>query len=84
MAGLFGRHRVVVAQVGIVREVLDGLPEASKLIDKAMALAPNDAYIMDSLGWVKYRMGDTAGATKVLQRAYELQPNAEIGAHLGE
>ncbi|MCM3386490.1 tetratricopeptide repeat protein, partial [Bacillus subtilis] len=60
------------------------LPEASKLIDKAMALAPNDAYIMDSLGWVKYRMGDTAGATKVLQRAYELQPNAEIGAHLGE
>ena len=36
------------------------LPEASKLIDKAMTLAPNDAYIMDSLGWVKYRMGDTA------------------------
>ncbi|WGY68075.1 tetratricopeptide repeat protein [Burkholderia cepacia] len=60
------------------------LPEASKLIDKAMTLAPNDAYIMDSLGWVKYRMGDTAGATKVLRRAYELQPNAEIGAHLGE
>ncbi|NTX30951.1 tetratricopeptide repeat protein, partial [Burkholderia pyrrocinia] len=60
------------------------LPEASKLIDKAMTLAPNDAYIMDSLGWVKYRMGDTAGAAKVLQRAYELQPNAEIGAHLGE
>ncbi|MCA8278078.1 tetratricopeptide repeat protein [Burkholderia cepacia] len=60
------------------------LPEASKLIDKAMTLAPNDAYIMDSLGWVKYRMGDTAGAAKVLRRAYELQPNAEIGAHLGE
>ncbi|WP_063550483.1 tetratricopeptide repeat protein [Burkholderia territorii] len=60
------------------------LPEASKLIDKALSLAPNDAYIMDSLGWVKYRMGDTAGATKVLRRAYELQPNAEIGAHLGE
>ncbi|WP_175725350.1 tetratricopeptide repeat protein [Burkholderia ambifaria] len=60
------------------------LPEASKLIDKALSLAPNDAYIMDSLGWVKYRMGDTTGATKVLQRAFELQPNAEIGAHLGE
>ncbi|MGU7781429.1 tetratricopeptide repeat protein [Burkholderia sp. PU8-34] len=60
------------------------LPEASKLIEKAVALAPNDAYIMDSLGWVKYRMGDTAGATKILQRAYDLQPNAEIGAHLGE
>ena len=60
------------------------LPEASKLIDKALSLAPNDAYIMDSLGWVKYRMGDTTGAAKVLQRAFELQPNAEIGAHLGE
>ncbi|RQS16986.1 tetratricopeptide repeat protein [Burkholderia sp. Bp8998] len=60
------------------------LPEASKLIDKALSLAPNDAYIMDSLGWVKYRMGDAAGAAKVLRRAYELQPNAEIGAHLGE
>ncbi|MBN3791789.1 tetratricopeptide repeat protein, partial [Burkholderia sp. Ac-20353] len=60
------------------------LPEASKLIEKAIALAPNDAYIMDSLGWVKYRMGDTAGATTILRRAYDLQPNAEIGAHLGE
>ncbi|MXN78072.1 tetratricopeptide repeat protein [Burkholderia sp. 4701] len=60
------------------------LPEASKLIEKALALAPNDAYIMDSLGWVKFRMGDAAGATKVLRRAYDLQPNAEIGAHLGE
>ncbi|KVM84190.1 tetratricopeptide repeat protein [Burkholderia ubonensis] len=60
------------------------LQEASKLIEKANALAPNDAYIMDSLGWVKFRMGDTAGATKVLRRAYDLQPNAEIGAHLGE
>lgn len=60
------------------------LPEANKLIEKALSLAPNDAYIMDSLGWVKYRMGDTAGAAKILRRAYDLQPNAEIGAHLGE
>lgn len=60
------------------------LPEASKLIEKASTLAPNDAFIMDSLGWVKYRMGDTAAATQILQRAYDLQPNAEIGAHLGE
>ncbi|WP_179401227.1 tetratricopeptide repeat protein [Burkholderia guangdongensis] len=60
------------------------LPEASKLIEKAIQLAPDDAYIMDSLGWVKYRMGDTASAAKILRRAYDLQPNAEIGAHLGE
>ncbi|TKC89608.1 tetratricopeptide repeat protein [Trinickia terrae] len=60
------------------------LQEADKLIEKASALAPNDAFIMDSLGWVKYRMGETADATKLLRKAYTLQPNAEIGAHLGE
>ncbi|CAN0623609.1 Tetratricopeptide TPR_2 repeat-containing protein [Burkholderia multivorans] len=60
------------------------LPEASKLIEKASTLAPNDAFIMDSLGWVKFRMGDTTAATQILRRAYDLQPNAEIGAHLGE
>ncbi len=60
------------------------LDEADKLIEKASALAPNDAFIMDSLGWLKYRRGDTADAAKLLKRAYEIQPNAEIGAHLGE
>jgi len=39
---------------------------------------------MDSVGWVKYRMGDTSDAIKLLRKAYDLQPNAEIGAHLGE
>ncbi|MBN3723713.1 tetratricopeptide repeat protein [Burkholderia sp. Ac-20379] len=60
------------------------LPEASQLVEKAVALAPKDAFIMDSLGWVKYRMGDNAAAEKILTTAYTLQPNAEIGAHLGE
>jgi Flp pilus assembly protein TadD len=60
------------------------LPEADKLVEKASSLAPNDAFIMDSVGWVKYRMGDTADAIKLLRKAYSLQPNAEIGAHLGE
>jgi Flp pilus assembly protein TadD len=60
------------------------LQEADKLIEKASSLAPNDAFIMDSLGWVKYRMGDNADAAKLLRKAYNLQPNAEIGAHLGE
>jgi tetratricopeptide (TPR) repeat protein len=60
------------------------LQEADKLIEKASALAPDDALIMDSLGWVKYRLGDTSDAAKLLRRAYELLPNAEIGAHLGE
>jgi predicted Zn-dependent protease len=60
------------------------LPEADKLVEKASSLAPNDAFIMDSVGWVKFRMGDTSDAIKLLRKAYELQPNAEIGAHLGE
>ncbi len=60
------------------------LQEADKLIQKAASLAPNDAFIMDSVGWVKYRLGDTTDALKLLRKAYDLQPNAEIGAHLGE
>jgi Flp pilus assembly protein TadD len=60
------------------------LPEADKLVEKASSLAPNDAFIMDSVGWVKFRMGDTSDAIKLLRKAYDLQPNAEIGAHLGE
>ena len=60
------------------------LQEADKLIQKAASLAPNDAFIMDSVGWVKYRLGDTSDALKLLRKAYDLQPNAEIGAHLGE
>ncbi|MFM0595179.1 MULTISPECIES: tetratricopeptide repeat protein [Paraburkholderia] len=60
------------------------LPEADKLVEKASSLAPNDAFIMDSVGWVKFRMGDTSDAIKLLRKAYDIQPNAEIGAHLGE
>ncbi|HEY4296241.1 MAG TPA: tetratricopeptide repeat protein [Paraburkholderia sp.] len=60
------------------------LQEADKLVEKASSLAPNDAFIMDSVGWVKFRMGDTSDAIKLLRKAYDLQPNAEIGAHLGE
>jgi Flp pilus assembly protein TadD len=60
------------------------LQEADKLIQKASSLAPDDAFIMDSVGWVKYRLGDTTDALKLLRKAYDMQPNAEIGAHLGE
>jgi tetratricopeptide (TPR) repeat protein len=60
------------------------LPEAQKLVEKATALSPRDAFIMDSLGWVKYRQGDKDEAITLLRRAFQIQPNAEIGAHLGE
>ena len=60
------------------------LPEARKLIEKALELAPEDYYIMDSLGWVLYRMGDLKGAAQQLRRAWKGRPDGEIGAHLGE
>ncbi|WP_053059537.1 tetratricopeptide repeat protein [Pandoraea faecigallinarum] len=60
------------------------LPEALKLLQKAWALSPDDPYIMDSLAWVKYRLGDKPQALELLRRAYGIQAQAEIGAHLGE
>jgi tetratricopeptide (TPR) repeat protein len=60
------------------------LGEARKLIEKALELAPDDFFIMDSMGWVLYRQGDLKGAAEQLRRAYNGRPDAEIGAHLGE
>ena len=60
------------------------LPEAKKLIERALQLSPQDGYIIDSLGWVLYRMGNHREAIAQLRRAYELRPEAEVGAHLGE
>lgn len=60
------------------------LPEALQLIEKAHQLAPDDGYILDSLGWVYYRMGDLANARKYLELAYDARPDAEVGIHLAE
>ena len=60
------------------------LPEAKQLIEKAVELAPTDAYIQDSLGWVEFRLGNFPRALAILQAAYGKRPDAEIAAHLGE
>jgi tetratricopeptide (TPR) repeat protein len=60
------------------------LPEARKLIERALEISPEDYFIIDSLGWVLYREGDLKGAARELRRAYAGRPDAEIGAHLGE
>jgi predicted Zn-dependent protease len=60
------------------------LPEARKLIERALELSPDDFYIIDSMGWVLYRMGDLKGAAEHLRRAWIGRPDAEIGAHFGE
>lgn len=60
------------------------LPEARALIETAHKLAPNDPFILDSLGWVLYRLGENEAALGHLRRAYEMRPDGEIAAHLGE
>jgi tetratricopeptide (TPR) repeat protein len=58
--------------------------EALELINRARAAEPNNAAIVDSYGWVLYRLGKPADALVELQRAYALQKDAEIAAHVGE
>jgi tetratricopeptide (TPR) repeat protein len=60
------------------------LPEARTLIKKALELSPGEPSITDSLGWVEYRLGNRDEAVRLLRDAYRAQPDAEIGAHLGE
>lgn len=60
------------------------LPEARSLIEKALSLAPDDAFIIDSMGWLEYREKNYDASVKLLQRAYKIRPDVEIAAHLGE
>jgi tetratricopeptide (TPR) repeat protein len=60
------------------------LPEAKSLIQKAMTLAPGDPFIVDSMGWVEFRMGNRDEALRWLRQAYAARPDTEIAAHLGE
>lgn len=58
--------------------------EALELIRKAHRLAPDNPAIMDSLGWVHFKRGNSTKALDYLTRAYEVFPDAEVAAHLGE
>jgi len=60
------------------------LPEARELIEKALQLAPEDSFIIDSMGWVLYRMGKLKDSLGYLRRAFAGRPDPEIAAHLGE
>ena len=61
------------------------LEQGLKMIEKAVELRPEDGYIVDSLGWAHYRMGDYASAVEFLERAVELVPSdATINDHLGD
>ena len=60
------------------------LPRAETLIRKALEASPDNPAFLDSLGWVRFRRGDVAGAIPYLERAYRIFPDAEIASHWGE
>jgi tetratricopeptide (TPR) repeat protein len=60
------------------------LDEARTLIERALALTPDDPHILDSMGWVLFRQKDYPRALEYLRKAYAQRPEVEIAAHLGE
>jgi tetratricopeptide (TPR) repeat protein len=58
--------------------------EGLALVERALALAPDDPFILDSVGWANFRLGRLDEAEKHLRRAMEQRPDPEIAAHLGE
>ncbi|MEK1912255.1 MAG: tetratricopeptide repeat protein, partial [Pseudomonas chlororaphis] len=58
--------------------------EAKALIEQAHQLTPDDPAVLDSLGWVNYRLGNLAEAERLLRQALERFPDQEVAAHLGE
>ena len=60
------------------------IAEALTLVEKALQLAPEDAAIMDSVGWGYYRNGRLDDSVNMLRRAYAGNPDPEVASHLGE
>lgn len=60
------------------------LEEATKLINKAYTLQPDDPYILDSKGWLEFNLGNAERAILYLKQAFKIDPDPEIAAHIGE
>lgn len=60
------------------------LPHAETLIRRALVVMPDNPAALDSLGWVRFRQGDSKGALLSLERAYNISHDSEIAAHWGE
>ena len=65
-------------------DATDRHEEAYDLIKKALELRPTDFYILDSMGWVLYRLGRLDEAIEYLRKALSIRQDPEIAAHLGE
>lgn len=83
---LSGEHPLVLNYLGYSWiEQHHRLDEALAMIEKAVEQRPNDGFIVDSLGWARYRLGEYDLAVKYLERAVELQPgDPTINEHLGD
>ncbi|HET9843697.1 MAG TPA: tetratricopeptide repeat protein [Gammaproteobacteria bacterium] len=68
----------------ILADHTERFSEAKEYIEKALKLAPDNPSVLDSLGWVHYKMGNTKLAIETLRKALSLFPDPEIAAHLGE
>lgn len=62
----------------------DRYQEAMDLINRALTVTPDDPAVIDSLGWVQYKLGMLDESISNLRRAFELFPDHEVAAHLGE
>ncbi|MGR9106075.1 MAG: tetratricopeptide repeat protein [Gammaproteobacteria bacterium] len=60
------------------------LQEAERYLDQAIKLKPDDPVIIDSYGWLQYKLGHHDKALEFLRRAFRENPDPEIAAHLGE
>jgi tetratricopeptide (TPR) repeat protein len=60
------------------------LPRAEGLIRKSLAIMPDNPAVLDSMGWVRFKRGDSKGAIEHLKRAYSLARDPEIAAHWAE
>ena len=58
--------------------------EALELIERAIAISPDDPAIIDSLGWAQFKLGRYEEALTNLRRAYAVFPDAEVASHVGE
>jgi Flp pilus assembly protein TadD len=66
----------------LLADQFDRHEEARGYIQKALALNPDSPAIIDSMGWVLFKLGDLRGALDYLERAYRLEQDPEIAAHL--
>jgi len=61
------------------------LDQAKEMIQKAVNLRPNDGYIIDSLGWAYFQLGEFDNSVKEIERAVELKPEDPVlNDHLGD